>query len=56
MHIFDNVESIINNKGEFDWNIVNLMTVYKNMRIIVISRNELKSDNIEGIKHLLMVK
>lgn len=56
LHIFDNVESIINNKGKFDWNIVNLLTVYDNMRIIVISRNEVKFDNIEAIKHLLMIK
>lgn len=52
LHIFDNVESIINNKGEFDWSIVNLLTVYENMRIIVISRNELKLDNVD----LLLIK
>ena len=56
LHIFDNVESIINNKGEFDWNIVNLLKVYENMRIIVISRNELKYDDMESVEDLLLVK
>jgi hypothetical protein len=56
LHIFDNVESIINNKGEFEWNIVNLLKIYENMRIIVISRNELKYDDMESVEDLLLVK
>jgi hypothetical protein len=56
LHIFDNVESIINNKGEFEWNIVNLLKIYENMRIIVISRNELKYDDMKSVEDLLLPK
>lgn len=54
--IFDNIDTIINNTAEFDWNICNLLKVYKNLRVILISRSPIKLDNLESIKHESMIK
>lgn len=56
LHIMDNADALINNKGEFNWSIVNLLSMYENMRIILISRNEIKFESVEGIKSLFMIK
>jgi hypothetical protein len=56
LYIFDNIDTIINNTGEFDWNICNLLNVYKNLRIILISSNPIKLDNLESVKHESMIK
>ncbi len=56
LHILDNADALINNKGEFNWTIVNLLNMYENMRIILISRNEIKFESIESIKNMFMIK
>ena len=56
LYILDNVDAIINHTGEFDWSICNLLNVYKNLRIILISRKPIKLDNLEAVKHESMIK
>ncbi len=52
----DNVDLLIADKREFNWSIVNLLNMYENMRVILISRNEIKSDHLKGENSLLMIK
>jgi hypothetical protein len=52
----DNADSLINNKAEFNWSIASMLTLYESMRIVLISRNQIKYEAIESIKGLLMIK
>ncbi len=52
----DNADGLITNKAEFNWSIANMLTQYESMRIVLISRNQIKFEAIESIKGLLMIK
>lgn len=56
LFIMDNADGLITNKAEFNWSIANMLTQYESMRIVLISRNQIKFEAIESIKGLLMIK
>ena len=56
LFVMDNADSLITNKAEFNWSIANMLTQYESMRIVLISRNQIKFEAIESIKGLLMIK
>jgi hypothetical protein len=56
LFVMDNADSLITNKAEFNWSIANMLTQYESMRIVLISRNQIKFEAIDSIKGLLMIK
>lgn len=48
--IMDNVNDIINNKAQFDWNVITLINIYKNIKIILLTQSEIKIEDFESIK------
>jgi hypothetical protein len=39
--LMDNVDEILNQKGKFDWSITSLIDVYQNIKVIIISHQEI---------------
>lgn len=36
--VLDHVDDILMNKSQFDWNVLSLVDLYKNLKLIIVSR------------------
>jgi hypothetical protein len=54
--IMDQVDSMMQNKSKFDWDVINLINLYKNMKIIVVTREEIDLKLFEKVKEGLVTK
>jgi len=37
--VLDHADNILNNKNQFDWSILSLVNLYKNLKLIIVSRS-----------------
>lgn len=56
LHVMDNIDGIMNSKGEFDWNIINLINIYQNIKVVLISRNPIRVEDYQTIKDIVVLK
>ena len=45
----------LKNKQQFDWNSLNLVNLYKNLKLILVSRNEINVEHFEKIKEQIVL-
>lgn len=40
--VLDHVDDILMNKSQFDWNVLSLVDLYKNLKLIIVSRKQMQ--------------
>lgn len=54
--IMDHVDDIMSRKAQFDWDVVNLVKLYQNLKLIVVSREEIDIKLLVSIKDNVATK